>query len=144
MKKEKLVYKKNGAKICVNVDGYNISYKMRDKNNYTLGSFGAASMREYLENIENEENSTHYLKLDESDWETVIHGFVPFEFYKITNEEEMETTFVMRMKFTGQGTSPTRVFKEPETREVLLGRLFISDTELKLVTDDGEEHIYVK
>jgi hypothetical protein len=43
-------------------------------------------MREYLENIENEEMSTHYLRLEGSNWEKVVHGLVRFEFYIITDD----------------------------------------------------------
>jgi hypothetical protein len=141
MNTEWMRHSRQDNRICVNVEGYKIYYTLEDKNNYTYGA-GAGTMREYLENIENEEASTHYLKLEGSDWKTIIHGLVPFKFFKTTNEEGTESSLVMSFHFTGAGTSPTRI--EPGIVNVELGKLFVSDAELKLVTDDGKEHVYTK
>jgi len=124
--------------IYVNVYGYEICYDMQTKHDYTIGMIGgAATMREYIENERDYEESTHYLNLKDSDWKKVVHGYVPYEFY-INEDEEM----IMRFHFSigdyyGRQTPSGEV-------DVLLGKIVLNDMELKLITDDGEEHIFVK
>ena len=82
------------------------------------------------------------MHLEDSEWKTIIHGFVPFEFYKVTDNEEADSRLVARFMFTGAGTSQKRA--RCGEVEVLLGKLSVNDNELKLITDDGKEHFYTK
>lgn len=122
--------------IYVNIAGYEICYNMQVEHDYTGGCFGAATMREYYENIENEERSTHFLYLKDSEWTKIIHGYVPFEFYK--NADEL----IMRFTFSGMGTS--QYIRPTGEKDVVLGKVILTDIELKLITDDGKEYIYPK
>ena len=88
----------------IDVQGAKIEYELEIKDNYSY-SAGAATMREYLENIENDEFTTHYLRLAGSKWETVIHGLVKFEVYLEKEQEEELPELTMVFLFTGAGTS---------------------------------------
>lgn len=99
-------------------------------------SCGAATMREYYENIENEERSTHYLYLKDSEWKKIIHGYVPFEFF--INDDAL----IMRFTFSGEGTSQYR--RKAGKEDIVLGKVVLKDMDLKLITDDGKEYAYKK
>ena len=90
-------------------------------------------MQEMEEEIENRENSTHYLYLDGTEWKTIIHGYVDYDFY--LKEDEGKKLLLMTFYFTGIGNSQRMNFAG--NRDVVLGEILTDGEELKLTTEDG-------
>ena len=135
-KKTKLKYVIENGKIVVDVESFKILYGMEIHEDYCGGGIGTWSEME--DAIENSEMSTHYLYLEGSQWKKIVHGNVDYDFY--LKKEDNKNTLLMTFSFTGIGTSQ---FVKPErVEDVILGDVIIEDDELKLITDDGEVHIY--
>ena len=134
--------RRNHDKLIIHINGADITYNMETQNDYAQFNWGAATMREYLENIENEEMTTHYLMLEGSDWKTVIHGLVRFQVYLKGDDPVEGYDLYMVFHFTGDGTSPKRI--EPHDQRLDLGRIYENASEIRLVTEDGNDHIFKK
>ena len=132
---KKLNYEIKNHEIIVELEGGQIVYEMQDKENYAAYCMGAATTREWLENLENLEASTHTLKLKNTNWDRVIHGFVERDFYLISTEKEGVYSLEMRFQFTGLGNSPKERFAG--VQKLVLGTVCVGEDGAILLTDDG-------
>lgn len=142
MKKIKLnpIYENN--EIILKINGYEIRYILQPKDDYIQGGCGAATMREYLEYVENEEASTHYMYLKDTEWNIVIHGYVLHDFYLNNFHDEVCGELELHSKFTGLGTSQ---YLEGERTEIeTIGIITKEDNDLFFTTVGGNTIVKMK
>ena len=131
----KLDYTRKDNNLIVQIGDYELIYELKINVDYTYYG-GAATMREAVENIENEEASTHYLILKDTDWNTIIHGYVATDFYLTNSDDGICGTLEVRSTFTGLSDSQ---FARIET--TTLGTISKNDNGLTFTTVDGSTEI---